>query len=113
MGGLKVMNGGLTVGMLVVYQTLLNNFTRPFSTLVEFGLTLQELQADMNRLDDVLRFPADKQYTSGGPSPFDKKTVKLSGRVELQGVSFGYSPLEPPLIEDFNLSVEPDAASPW
>ena len=107
MGGMKVMNGGLTVGMLVAYQTLLNNFTRPFSTLVEFGSTLQELQADMNRLDDVLRNPADKQYTQTGPSPFDKKTVKLSGRVELKGITFGYSPLDPPLIQDFNLSVEP------
>jgi NHLM bacteriocin system ABC transporter peptidase/ATP-binding protein len=108
LGGLKVMDGGLTVGMLVAYQTLLNSFTRPLSTLVQFGSTLQELQADMNRLDDVLRYPQDAQYAQAGkPSPFDRKTVKLEGRVELKGVTFGYSPLDPPLIEDFSIAVEP------
>ena len=32
---------------------------------------------------------------------------KLFGRVDLEGVTFGYSPLEPPIIKDFNLHVEP------
>lgn len=108
MGGLKVMNGELTAGMLVAYQTLLNSFTRPLNNFVQFGQTLQELQADMNRLDDVLRYPQDAQYRQD-PSAvtFDAKVLKLSGRVELRDITFGYSPLEPPLIEGFNLTVEP------
>lgn len=107
-GGMKVMNGELTVGMLVAYQTLLYSFTRPLGNFVQFGSTLQELQADMNRVDDVIKYPEDVQYTpSQEPSPFDAKTVKLSGRVELRNVTFGYSPLDKPLIEDFNLTVEP------
>ena len=32
---------------------------------------------------------------------------KLSGRVDLKGLTFGYSPLEPPLIEGFDLHLEP------
>ena len=108
LGGLKVMNGELTVGMLVAYQTLLWSFTRPLNTLVQFGSTLQELQADMNRLDDVLRNPEDAQYAlAGKPSPFEKKLVKLTGKVELRNITFGYSPLDPPLIQDFNITVEP------
>ncbi len=62
LGGLKVMDGDFTVGMLVAYQTLLGSFTRPLASFVNFGASLQELQADMNRLDDVLRYPADAQY---------------------------------------------------
>jgi NHLM bacteriocin system ABC transporter peptidase/ATP-binding protein len=107
-GGLKVMHGDLTVGMLVAYQTLLTSFTRPLNNFVQFGSTLQELQADMNRLDDVLRYPEDKQYHQDPKNVnFDPKAIKLSGRVELKDVTFGYSPLEAPLIENFSLTVEP------
>jgi len=107
-GGFKVMNGDLTVGMLVAYQTLLGSFMRPINTLVSFGSTLQELQADMNRLDDVTRYPEDKQYGQDRSKlEYDPRVVKLSGLVELKNVTFGYNPLEPPLIEDFSLRVEP------
>jgi NHLM bacteriocin system ABC transporter peptidase/ATP-binding protein len=108
LGGLKVMNGEMTVGMLVAYQTLLASFMRPLNTFVQFGSTLQELQADMNRLDDVLRYPEDKQYAqTRAKLPYDPSVVKLSGLVELKSVTFGYNPLDAPLIEDFSLRVEP------
>lgn len=106
-GGLKVMNGELSVGMLVAYQTLLASFTRPLASFVGFGTTLQELQADMNRVDDVIRYPEDAQYTQKETVKFPPAAVKLSGRVELKDITFGYSPLERPLIENFNLVVEP------
>jgi ATP-binding cassette subfamily C protein len=69
----------------------------------------------MNRLDDVLRYPQDKQYNqeqAAPPAPGeaprrDPRRIKLSGHVELKDVTFGYSPLEKPLIEDFNLVLEP------
>jgi NHLM bacteriocin system ABC transporter peptidase/ATP-binding protein len=109
LGGLKVMSGELTVGMLVAYQTLLASFTRPLISFVQFGATLQELQADANRLDDVLKYPQDPQYeaetqprSQDGPRP-----IKLQGRVEARSLTFGYSPLEKPLIQDFSLVVEP------
>lgn len=110
LGSLKVMDGGLTVGMLVAYQSLMASFNKPLSTLVSFGATVQELEADMNRLDDVLRFPIDEQYLRDGrPSGGFRaiEVAKLAGEVELRDITFGYSPLDPPLIENFNLKVRP------
>jgi NHLM bacteriocin system ABC transporter peptidase/ATP-binding protein len=108
LGGSRVMNGALTVGMLVAYQTLLASFMRPLTTFVTFGSTLQELTADMDRLDDVLRYPVDSQYRQVRESlSYDPNVVKLSGRIELRDITFGYSPLDPPLIDKFNLNVEP------
>ncbi len=117
LGSLKVMNGQLTVGMLVAYQSLMASFTRPLNTFVSFGSSVQELEADMSRLDDVLRFPVDPQYTRderprvevlGRPAPpARQEKIKLSGEIELRGVTFGYSPLDPPLIEGFDLHVKP------
>jgi NHLM bacteriocin system ABC transporter peptidase/ATP-binding protein len=108
-GGLKVMHGDLTVGMLVAYQSLVGSFTRPLNSFVTFGATLQELEADMNRLDDVLRFPQDRQYLREEPAEPEggRPAVKLAGEVELRNVTFGYSPLEAPLIENFNLVIKP------
>ena len=112
MAGFKVMNGEFTIGMLVAYQTLVASFNRPLASLVSFSGLLQELRGDMTRLDDVIAYPQDPQYSrfDAAEKGEDRAALKLSGKVELRGITFGYSPLEPPLIEDFNLVVEPGRA---
>jgi NHLM bacteriocin system ABC transporter peptidase/ATP-binding protein len=108
LGGLRIMDGHLTVGMLVAFQSLMASFTKPLENFVNFGGELQELEGDMNRLDDVLRYPVDSQYTQ--EAEFEdalKNEHKLSGRLELKNIIFGYSPLDNPLIENFNLTIEP------
>lgn len=107
-GGLLVMDGALTVGMLVAYQALMFSFVRPLNNLVAFGGALQELEADMNRIDDVLANPQDACYdATRTTSPAAKGLIKLSGEIELRKLCFGYSPLEKPLIEDFDLHIKP------
>ena len=64
-GGLRVMNGSLSMGMLIAYQSLTQEFLTPVNNLVGFGTTLQELEADLNRLDDVLQNPIDPEAESG------------------------------------------------
>jgi NHLM bacteriocin system ABC transporter peptidase/ATP-binding protein len=107
LGGLKVMNGELTVGLLVAYQALTMSFTKPLNSFVNFGSTLQELEADLNRLDDVLRYPQDPMYKQAEQVDGSDRRLKLTGKIELKDVTFGYSPLEKPLIENFNLSIQP------
>ncbi len=107
-GGSLVMEGALTVGMLIAYQTLMTSFVRPLNNFVRFGGSVQELQADMNRLDDVLANPQDDSYDERREyDPATGNMLKLSGEIELRNVSFGYSPLEPALIEDFDLKIKP------
>jgi NHLM bacteriocin system ABC transporter peptidase/ATP-binding protein len=110
LGGYNVMRGEMTIGMLVAYQTLVSSFNRPLANLVNFSGMLQELQGDMTRLDDVLAYPCDPQYTrfaEAAQREAQQQSLKLSGKVELRDVTFGYSPLEPPLIENFNLLINP------
>jgi ABC-type bacteriocin/lantibiotic exporter with double-glycine peptidase domain len=106
LGGLKVMDCDLTIGLLVAYQGLTGGF-KPLNSFVNFGSTLQELEADLNRLDDVLRYPQDPMYTQKEEVDKGDRRLKLSGKIELKQVTFGYSPLEKPLIENFDLSISP------
>jgi NHLM bacteriocin system ABC transporter peptidase/ATP-binding protein len=103
-GALRIMAGDLTVGQLVAFQVLLASFLLPIERLVGLGGTFQIVQADLERLDDVLRYPA-------GPlaDPPEPPANPLTGLLEVRGLTFGYSPLEPPLIQDLQLTLRPGA----
>jgi ATP-binding cassette subfamily C protein len=107
-GGLRVMNGHLSIGMLIAFQGLMQSFLLPVNNLVSFGSTLQEMEGNLIRLDDVLDNPVDPQVESR--SHKDNETVqssRLQGYIKLENITFGYSRLEAPLIENFTLSVKP------
>src|SRR5579859_4974752 len=107
-GGLRVMNGFMTIGMLVAFQSLMASFIDPVNQMVNLGSTLQEIAGDMNRLDDVLRYKADPRVeASQAEQPASLAKAKLSGYLELRNVTFGYSRLEAALIENFSLSLKP------
>ncbi|MEI7694532.1 MAG: NHLP family bacteriocin export ABC transporter peptidase/permease/ATPase subunit [Chlorobium sp.] len=109
-GGLRVMNGELTLGMLVAFQSLLFSFLAPVNQMVTLGQKLQEAEGDMQRLDDVMNNDASLADDDDERLDLDGKSEifeKLAGFVELKNVTFGYNPLEPALITDFSLKLEP------
>lgn len=101
-GGLRVMDGYMSMGMLVAFQALMLAFIAPVNNLVNLGTTLQEVRANMDRLDDVLRCHVE----ATGPTDHEVSD-RLNGHIELRRVSFGYSRLEPALVQDFNLTLKP------
>ena len=107
-GGYRIINGHLSIGMLVAIQALMTGFMAPLNELMQLGGTFQELQGDLNRVDDVLSHPVEIDSPAVDMVEDDgSKVVRLKGYVDLSGVKFGYSPLEPPLFEDFSLGVRP------
>lgn len=112
LGGFRVMEGTLSIGRLVAYQALAQEFLKPVNNLVNFGSTLQELEADLTRLDDVLENPVDPEAereidVDEGLGVYSKDSFKLAGYVELQNLTFGYNRLGEPLIQDLSLSLNP------
>jgi ATP-binding cassette subfamily C protein len=98
----------MTVGLLVAFQSLMDGFSKPITTFVTFGNALQETQADLTRLDDVLRYAPDPAYLPGRSyDPKFERVIKLTGRVELRNVSFGFNPLGAPLIENLSFTIAP------
>lgn len=106
-GALRVMDGDMTLGMLIAFLYLMNNFIRPVNQLVSVGSMLQETQGDMDRIDDVLNYEVSEEFTREEVSLEDAESNKLIGSLELKNVSFGYTPTMAALIEDFSIKLEP------
>jgi ATP-binding cassette subfamily C protein len=113
-GGLRVIDGHLTIGMLVAFQTLMEKFQEPVKNLVGLGNKVQELDGDLNRLDDVLSNPINpalQVQTENDKLPTQHATVsipyRLQGNIELRNITFGYSRVDEPLIENFSCTLKP------
>ena len=95
-GGFRVIDGVMSVGALLAFQTLLANFNRPFGDLVRLGSNVQSLQAELERLDDVSQYPCDPVFAPS-PARSDTESIRrdpprrLSGYLVLDNVTFGYN----------------------
>ncbi|MBR2520899.1 MAG: NHLP family bacteriocin export ABC transporter peptidase/permease/ATPase subunit [Oscillospiraceae bacterium] len=100
------LHGKFTVGMILTFQGFMSAFMRPASNVVSARQTIQEMRTDMERVEDVMEYPDDPLCREGQLTG-DIDYSKLSGEVELKNVSFGYSRLGRPLIEDFSVHIKP------
>ena len=103
-----IVEGEFTPGMLMAFTGFLASFMAPVGQIINLGQTVQEMQTQMERVEDVMRYPTD--VPEEPEEQVDASTLereKLRGKVDLEDITFGYSPLEPPLIEGFNLHLEP------
>lgn len=110
LGASKIMDGQISVGMLVAFQSLVASFSAPISSLVGLGTTLQELEGDMNRIDDVMRAepdPSIDQKVIVKDNNYKIISKKLEGYIEFKNVTFGYSKVSEPLISNLSLKINP------
>ena len=106
-----IVERNFTPGMLLTFTGFLAAFMAPVNQMINLGQTVQEMQTQMERVEDVLRYPPDVSEDEGDEEggdasidDFDRE--KLRGEVDMKGVTFGYSPLEPPIIEGFDLHID-------
>lgn len=104
-GVFLAMKGEFTVGMIMAFQGFLSSFISPATTLISAGQTLQEMRTDMERIEDVMKYPTDVTFENSDDSE-NIEYDKLSGNIEIKNVTFGYSRLAEPLIKDFSMSLK-------
>lgn len=98
-----IMDGHFSVGMLTAFQGFMSSFLQPVNTLLTAGQSIQELRTSMERIDDVMDYETDVK--TGPEIREDVSYQKLEGTIELKDITFGYSKVAPPLIENFNLTI--------
>ncbi|MET7620650.1 NHLP family bacteriocin export ABC transporter peptidase/permease/ATPase subunit [Streptomyces sp. NPDC005408] len=104
-GGLRAVEGHISIGLLVAFQALVTRFTAPITRLNGVAGRIQDFAADVARLKDVESFPVDSLYSRRETD--EASTRRLKGHVSLENITFGYSPLDKPLLSDFSLTVGP------
>lgn len=101
-GAMLVIHGKFTTGMLVAFNSLFDSFCSPINKLIGFFESLQTLKSNINRVDDIERYPQEQAPAAASNMP---AAAKLSGSVMLRDVAFGYSTLKPPVVEHFDFSL--------
>ena len=106
LGVFLTMKGQFTVGMIMAMQGFMQSFMGPADMLIEARSALNEMTTSMERVDDVMRYETDS-YCDMSFENDETEFRKLSGNVTLKNVTFGYSKLAEPLIENFNMELTP------
>ncbi len=103
------MCGRFTTGMVLAFQGFLGSFMTPAKQLISSGQQMQEMRTGMERIEDVMEYPEDEILASeaaDGEDAGEQGYDKLSGSLVMKNVTFGYSRLAPPLIENFDLELK-------
>lgn len=145
-GTYYILQGEMTVGMLMAFQSFMTSFMNPVEMLVGTMSGMINMRSSMERMEDVFQMKQDPVFAAAAaaaaqplctattqpsctaapgaaeqnPAPTEPAAAtaaaapaaaadngKLSGHLELRNVTFGYSRLAKPLIEDFSLTLKP------
>ncbi|MFC4770802.1 ABC transporter ATP-binding protein [Enterococcus hermanniensis] len=102
-GGLLALrtNSDITIGIISSFTIYSSQFTKPFIELSGITIQIQTAIAGLDRSFELLKEPIEK------PNAMNAKVLtEAKGKVVFDHVDFAYQK-EQPLIEDFNLVVEP------
>lgn len=113
MGIYYILDGQITIGLLLAFQGFFGQFLAPAGAVLEMGSDMQQAVSKLERINDVLDYPADVPeemgWDSGKTSDRENRLrhERLEGRLEFRDVCFAYGRLSPLFIENFNLVIEP------
>ena len=106
LGVVLIMQGEWTMGFISAFNGYLLAFTTPARSLIQAGQQIQEMRTNMERVQDVFKYPVDVEYKERDLN-FNEELKKLGGLVEMKNVTFGYNKLDEPILQDFSMTVKP------
>ncbi|MCR4807269.1 MAG: ABC transporter ATP-binding protein/permease [Lachnospiraceae bacterium] len=99
-GGMNVLAGGMSVGILASFLSYANQYTKPFNEISGVLTELQNAFACAGRVFELI----DEEEESADPD--GDLADDLKGAVKCEGVAFSYNK-DRKLIEDLNIDVSP------
>ncbi len=99
-GGVQVIQGETTVGVLVLFMATLGNFFDPIQQLSQLYTTYQSGMAALDKIFELLDEPIELDDTEGAAD-----LPAVAGRLTLDGVSFRYSDETPWALQDVDIEL--------
>jgi NHLM bacteriocin system ABC transporter peptidase/ATP-binding protein len=101
-GGVGVMQGTVSIGMLVAFQTLMANFNAPVTSVMGLTAQLQQTRGHIDRLGDVTRQRVDSILDAAE----EPTTIPaLYGAMDIENLAFGYTTVAAPFLHDISCKV--------
>lgn len=100
-GTMQVLNGSMSLGTMLALNTLVGAFLAPLISLVGSAQQLQSIQANFERLSDIIATPPEQNKQVVGMPP------RLTGQIHLENVSFRYAEGAPEVLRNVTLSIRP------
>lgn len=98
----KILSGSMTTGILIAAQSLVSAMLEPLGKAVNAGIEMQTLKGETARTNDVMHYDEDDKFLDDSA----EQTKEIDGDIELKDITFGYNPLDKPLIDGFNLTIK-------
>ena len=100
-GGISVINGEMTMGALITFQSLLAYFLDPVRNLIDLQPQMQTAVVAADRLGDILDLEAEKDENE-----YKKMSQgSLCGDIEFKHVNFRYGTRKP-VLEDITIKIQ-------
>ena len=99
-GAIEVLNHTMSVGAMLALNALAAAFLAPLASLVSAGQELQLVRSHFERIADVLAAEPEQEVQRVQQPP------RLTGRIELESISFQYDPDAPKVLRDITVQIE-------
>lgn len=106
LGGVRVLNGSLTLGDLQAFTQYSRQLSQPLGQIASMTTVLQSSLASSKRVFEFLDEEEEVADTKNPVTIPAKEDGGIDGHVAFNNVSFSYDPKEP-LIEDLSMQAQP------
>ncbi|KAA9383047.1 type I secretion system permease/ATPase [Neorhizobium galegae] len=99
-GAKAVIDGHLSVGALIAFNMIAGQVTQPILRLSQLWQDFQQVKISVDRLGDVLNFPAERQPANRLSLPTPR------GEIKIDNVTFRYRPGMPEVLKSVSLTIQ-------
>ena len=107
-----MLDGGFSIGMLFAFISYKLQFVQRAAGLIDKLIELRMLNLHAERIADIALTPVDAAAGLGaglvGMAPaLSGTTAQALPKIEVRNLTFRYSPLERPVLENLSFTIEP------